>query len=232
MNILEVKTNNKMEVRFFKIKSSRNVNEVGHYPQTVSFLSDYDKEGADSAYNIRWNEIPSFTPNLNGILIHKNSKITDVVSFFLARTYPLLSDKVVRIVEKFVLPPHKKTKAHLVLEENILMYNLLLFNSKAISSLLLEKCVFSVRDSMTLKEEKVFTVTTISELKTITTECIINNKDVVKKSVVFSNSLLQYDLFNLDFLDGTHISEPLGNELLRQNISGVELTPVSYQVEI
>jgi hypothetical protein len=220
-----------MDVMFYTIENSSEINEVGHYPQTTSFLSDYKKDAPNSVYNIRWNEIPSFEPNLEGIQVHDKSKLTDVVSFFIGGDYPLLSDKVVSILENFRLPKHKIEKATLLGKEKKLPYNILLCKSDAINNLILEESLFSIQNRVTLQEEKTFKVSTLGELKNIAVDCVMNGKKLVKKKLVFTEHVLDYDLFNLDFIGGLHISIVLANELIKQSISGIELNTVSYEVK-
>lgn len=220
-----------MIIDFYVIEGSAEVQEVGYYPQTTSFLPNYDKDAPTSAYNIRWNELPSFIPNLEGIQIHKKSKITDVMSFFLGGDYPLLSSKAIDILEKFRLPKYNKVEATLLREQGELSYYVFLFESKAINSLILKESLFATQNNMTQYEGDTFIVSTLSELKNIAVDCVMNSKNLLKKKLIFDSSILDYDLFNLDFLGGTHVSVALAHELKKQKVSGIKLHKVSYEVK-
>lgn len=221
-----------MKKTFYKLKVSDNLDEIGRYPQTVSFKGNYDKQASNSVYNIKWNKIPSFIPNVEEILLHESAIVTDIISFFTGGIYPFFSNKSTHILKQFRLPENLEINTKLWTENQKFDYTLFLFESDAINYLILDECTFAIKNSMTLEEEQTFQVSSVGELKSITSEAVINMKDVVSSNLVFDKRLNDFDLFNLDFLKGTHISESLGNELLRQNISGVELTLVSYQIEI
>lgn len=220
-----------MIVKFYTVENSAETHKVGTYPQTTSFISDYDKKASTSAYNIRWNELPSFEPDLKGIKIHKNAKVTDVMSFFLGGDYPLLSSKVASILEEFQLPKHKKVEAVLLGEGKKIIYYAFLFESMAIKDLILEECLFATQHGSLLHEEKTFTVSTLAELKNVAVDCMMNGKNLIKKKLVFNSDVLNYDLFNLDFLSGIHISRALMEELQKQKLSGIEFKTVEYVVK-
>lgn len=59
-----------------------------------------------------------------------------------------------------------------------------------------------------------------------------NSMKLSQIKTVLKKEILDMDLFNLDFLGATHVSERLGEALLNNQLTGMELIPVFYDVDL
>lgn len=69
--------------KYFHLDRTADTKIIGnYYPQCKGVIKGYDNEAENSLYNFGHHkgQKVAFTPNLDGITIHKNSKLTDVIS--------------------------------------------------------------------------------------------------------------------------------------------------------
>ncbi len=219
---------------FFRLENA--CEQVGVYPQTKSFDSDYDIQAPDSAYHLKSNTIPAFTPNFETVLLYKKAKLTDLISFFFGEPL-LLHQKVKTILERHTLPRHRFYGTTLVQNQKIISdYHCFLMESKAINWLDVKQSTFSYRESNPLlKEQKTYKIApaTLDELSEAVKKALLEDLTLVREKIVLDKAVLDFDLFNLSFLLGPYLLSKRLKENLESNaVSGIEFRVIDLVIKI
>ena len=94
--------------RFYTLSLPLGSKSTGNvFPQCASLRKGYNHLSENSYRNLRHDNFPIFTPDLDYYVLDKGAKLTDFVS----KGYPyfgfLMSNKVRNIFESFQLPEHR-----------------------------------------------------------------------------------------------------------------------------
>lgn len=217
-----------MQQKFYKLRHSENEKIIGAYPQVSSFYEVYDKESETSIYHSKWNELPVQKPNMGIMRLQKKAKLTDVLSTFLGMNYVFFSKKIIDIIKQFNLPSNQIVDTNIFSKETIINdYKCFLYESDAIKNLVISECMFEKSKRFT---DIPLRVKSLKELKAVDYEAIMDGYIISISKGVATAGILEKDIFNFDFLGGTYLSEKLGDALLEEGITGMELQPVFYEI--
>lgn len=100
-------------MKYYTVTHSTNEKEVGAFPQTEGFPQEYDYSKSESVRNMPPYSIPNFQPDLDNILINKNSKVTDCITSPITASGILVSKNAKDVFEKHKLCKHKLFPASL-----------------------------------------------------------------------------------------------------------------------
>lgn len=206
---------------------------VGRFPQVVGFVEPYEEELATSIYNTQYNELPNFIPHLPPMKVHAHTKITDVVSSPLGGNNWLVSEKMKAILETFKLPKHAFYPLTLVQREQNYPYYYFKIETKTLQYLNFKKSYFITKKLHNQEESLPFQAKNREELYKISKACVLDreSKQLIGQQLVFDQHLLEWDIFNLDFLGGWHIVPALMKKLQEQAVTGLEYSSVNYGID-
>lgn len=214
----------------FSIKTTSEKKIIGtEYPQIQTMGGTVDKNAPDSLYNVYSDAFPNFIPNLNYFILHKNAKLTDVLSTAMISYGFVLNDKVKKILEQFKLPPHKFYPAIVehkgTFYEN---YHWFFYICDVLDFIDYNKTKFFITDLVNNKLEDCKNITSSNSLKNVkdvlTGQGYIN-ADIIylKKDITFAYDLLEITFGNYR----TYISEKLNDAFKKDGIIGFNIAPAN-----
>jgi hypothetical protein len=206
----------------YKIRESRELEVIGYYPQTVPTKRiGYHIDAVDSVHRISFDSFPDFNPNY-GLDLHQGSKETDVldrgnVSFGL-----VISDKLKTILEKHNLPPHR-------------FYPIQVYDAK--QKYYWFYYISNIWNFINFKETEIEVFNNGEDYKTVRVVQFDSREEAMEfkrnmpytlgmrfRKISFSSHFPNYDLFEITSVQYfTLISERLKSELIREEITGLEI---------
>mgnify|MGYP006959899243 CR=1 FL=1 len=199
------------------------------FPQIQKMSDNYNYQSEDSVYSLSrfTNSFPDFNPNLDAFILHKNAKISDLLSSSpLMGSGFLISEKFKNALEKNIMPPHKYYPAKIIHKDNSYNYywihilcDLTDYVDYNKSEFVIAKNYTNTKNYIQIKSKKDFLIKK-EELK---------QKDLflsIKANKIFfiENYFLAFDLFSVSLIDyDFYISQNLKNIINQEKITGVNL---------
>ncbi len=195
------------------------------YPQSESMSEFYQYYASDSCWNIYYDRIPDFEPNLNYFKIVPKTKLTDFISAVSLSTGFLISSRSKKLFEQFLLPHHKFYHASLMYKKKLYSdYYYFHYISDLSENINYSQTEFFAANSLKIVET--FKVKDSEELRQ--KEDLYFPKYEIRTNKYFlkSNHSIPYDIFHVSFIDTrTYISHRLKTALEEANITGIEIVP-------
>src|SRR5688572_8886249 len=95
-------------MKYFTIQTISEKAIVGNeYPQIQTMGGSVNKFDDDSLYNVYSDSFPNFIPNLNYFILHKNAKVSDVLSASMISYGLIVNGRAQEIFKKHQLPEHR-----------------------------------------------------------------------------------------------------------------------------
>ena len=217
-------------IMYYIFDLSTNPNVVGTgFPQAYKFIKEYNPNGNRAIFELYKYKInfPDFIPDLSGIMLSGRAKLTDFISNAFGAI--IVSPKGKNILERFSLCSHQFYPCNLHSRGKVYDYFWLQLISDYSDYVDYKKTTFvefnySERGGSIFVDSKEEMLRKKEEIKkkyegtnwTIWGDIIVMNSD-------FNTEL---DLFIISRIDGyTYISERLYNEIVKNNLTGCELSP-------
>jgi hypothetical protein len=214
-------------MQYFSIKTSPEKKIIGtEYPQIQTMDGTVNRKAPNSLYNVNSDAFPNFVPNLNYFLLHKNAKLSDVLSAAMISYGFILNDKVKSILQQHKLPPHEFYPA--TVNHNGRFYNnyfWFFYISDVLDFIDYDKTRFFVCDMVDNKIEDCKIIHSADLLRNLK-EILPDDRKINSDLVFFKKTLIErYDLFKITFGDyRSYISERLYDNLKNNNITGFNIS--------
>ena len=211
-------------MKFYILKTASGTEETGmEYPQ-AGMKPDYDFKALDSIWNVDSLSFPNFEPNLTYLDMVPGAKLSDFISTPVTHGF-VVSPKVKDILSEFKLVPHKFHSAIVKHQGDFYNYFWLHTLSDLTDYIDFQKTKFFV-DYFNKKENE-FGVESKEDLKKMIKHYILQNRFIKTEQLFLSPRFydLMLDLFIISGFDHrTYINETLRNRLLKQKVTGIEIT--------
>lgn len=214
-------------MKFFHLAETREIEQIGHYPQTMRTKNEgFHVDAFNSERRVLKNSFPEFQLNY-GLDLHPSSNNTDILD---RSTIPfgfVVSQKLKKILENFVLPPYRfypidvfgTTNKYYWFHNITNISEFIDFNNTEIE-------VFNVIKQVVLETIQPSSFEEIVKMKR---EYVLKRGITIRyKSIVLNNDFPNYDLFQIDGAQYfTLINEKLKARLEEENITGMDINEYS-----
>lgn len=217
--------------RYAILDNSASRKEVGYYPQISSLPSNYLEAGERSIYKVPHSDFPEFTPDLSGLPLRKDAKLTDVISCAYISDGFLVNSRALEVFEEFKLPPYRLHPCTIV--QNKLEYEYYWFHylidltayiNFPLSDFYIGFDILSVEGPIAFQDYEDF----INKYE----EYRVNGKPISARKIVWKKDFPELDLFTISKVDiRTFISPSLVNMLKKNRVSGIEITEEPKSIE-
>lgn len=203
-------------MQYYLIKTSIEKTIIGpEYPQIQTMGGNVNRDAPNSLYNVYSNEFPSFVPNLNYFILHKNANLTDVLSAAMISYGFIVNNKVKNILEQFNLPPHIFYSA--TVEHNGKFYDnyfWFFFTGDILDFIDYDRTKFYITDMVDNKIEDCKNINSVISFKNLK-EILPDDRDINSDLIFLKKSTLDnYDLIKIPFGNyRSYVSEKLFNKL-------------------
>ncbi len=220
-----------MNNNFYILKYSVDNKIIGKtYPQSQSMSNDYNYAAENSCWKMAYDSFPEFEPNLNGFLLHKTAKLTDVISNASIYFGLLISNKLAELLTHFELPKYKLFKAYIIQKSESHNYNFFHYISDLVEYIDFEKTRFYLFNGF--ERTNVF-IHSKNDLLKLYNEIPTTSKLKTDKYQFIKGYKMSLDLFQISITDSrTYISHRLKTALEEAKITGIEITPVDFIVPV
>lgn len=214
-------------MQYFVLSEAAGTAETGpEFPQSQSMTSGYDYDGERSIHRLAEckSKRPSFSPDLDALVLHPQAKRTDVISSAMLGGQGLLvSERLKNLLTGFLLPEHVYFPAVIVHKnERFSNFQWLHLISDYRKVVLFDQSIFKMNQ---VGFEDIIKFRDFDDYQRF-------EKDVDKfellrsvKIVLDSGALHGLDMFVLSQFDvNIYISEKLVNKLLSEKVTGIEIS--------
>ena len=203
---------------YYTLEESTN-KEIGReFPQIQeSIETDLDK----SVYKMPYHKFASFSPDLDHLILHKNSNYTDFLSCVYRKVGFIISERVKNILIQLDLPEHKLYNAKVYKDDNIFKkYWSFVFYENIEENIDFTSTPFFIKESF--KEDIPIKIYSKNDLHNKINE-LSSLKTVYSTNVILKKHP-SYDIFYLHKGNSkVYISKNFRNLLIEENITGIDI---------
>jgi hypothetical protein len=213
---------------YYRISNSSGTEEVGNeYPQIQEMGGSMLESDFRSIYDFPIRTLPDYNPNLDYLILHAKSKLSDFISAAHISNGFIISKKVKEILQSCNLPEHRFYPTTILFQGEKHTYWWFKYIGDIEDKIDYSKTQFLIIDSFSNKEE----------LPILSQEELINKwkmnigkmKDFRSVKIYFKKDFKnQLDLFELGRFDGrTCISKKLADKFTSNTVTGIDIVPAS-----
>jgi len=214
-------------MKYFTIKSTSEKKIIGNeFPQIQTMAGSVNRADDNSVYNVFPDAFPEFVPNLNYFVLHRNSKVTDVLSASMISGGFIVNTRVREILEKYSLPEHRfypaTVECNNKLDDN---YAWFFFVSDVLDFIDYGRTKFYLCDMLDnrIRDCQVDSANNLRAMKDILQDDRNINSDHVYLMETFHD---RFDIFKVTFGDyRTYVSERLKDAFDQAGITGLKMLP-------
>jgi len=211
--------------QYYILNKAAGTNGTGKvYPQSQRMRDGYFYKSPNSCWNITWNKLPNFNPDLNYFVLEKKAKLTDVISAVSLPVGYLMNDRTKNVITQFKLPKHQFYSASVMQNSTIFdNYNLFLHVGDISENIDYQNSEFQVLQINEVIET--FCVNSKVEFENKKASLSPFHKINALKIALLNEENIDTDVFLLNFDTRTYISHRLKTALEEAHITGIEIVP-------